>query len=431
MEAELTAMRTANKHYSMLSLLIVLLLITTLPIQILTKEETFKSQNCLYAFNLDKNFLQIACGQGSASNFTLEKAQSPQDNSKDRDKLPDAVDVSYTPSGKAYAIRRAIKRNVEVPQIFFTVPDNETQPDTPDLEWIRNNSIRFLQIENKLISFVSVLNNVSKTLKDKCNAEAVVGIGQMVNDINVGVRQGAIMRDVIPENYGKTWLMYGHSGSNTLVEYDSELAFVHELVSKTYELPFYCEGTGQVVYKNALYCLKAKTNIMIRYDLGGSAFIDEYPLEGAGVHNVYPYQNNILSDVDFAVDEFGLWVTYSTVEADGKVVVSKLNENTMILEEVWLTNFPKKLLLNSFIVCGVLYGVEAPPNSHAFVRYKYDTRTGIDSVLGAKDMILPIVNHDVRVNVAMMDYNALQKVLHVWNNFGHVETYPVLFKTKE
>lgn len=252
----------------------------------------------------------------------------------------------------------------------------------------------------------------------------------MVNDINVGVRQGTMMRDVIPENYGKTWLMYEHSGSNTLVEYDSELAFIHELVSKTYELPFYCEGTGQVVYKNALYCLKAMTNIMIRYDLGGSAFIDEYPLEGAGVHNVYPYQNNILSDVDFAVDEFGLWVTYSTVEADGKVVVSKLNENTMILEEVWLTNFPKKLLLNSFIVCGVLYGVEAPPSSHAFVRYKYDTRTGIDTVLGAKDMILPIVNHDDRVSVAMMDYNALQKVLHVWNNFGHVETYPVLFKTK-
>ncbi|GAB1604437.1 hypothetical protein Ahia01_000725100 [Argonauta hians] len=275
------------------------------------------------------------------------------------------------------------------------------------------------------------ISSANVKYNDNCDSETVVGFADMVDSINVGVRKGALMRDVIPENFGKTWLMYGDSGSNTLVEYNSQLALIHELVSKTYELPFHCEGNGEAIYKNALYCLKAKTNIIIRYDLGGSDFIDEYPLEGAGVNNKYPYLNNNLSDVDFAVDESGLWVTYSTLEADGKVVMGKLNENTMVLEKTWSTNFPKKLLLNSFIICGVLYGVEAPPSSHAFVRYTYDTRSGVDNVLGVNDMVLPLINHNDRVAVSMLDYNPAEKVLHVWNDYGHVESYPVLFNSKE
>lgn len=519
-------------------ILLHLLLITVKPANVLAKKETFRSQNCVYAFNLNKNLLQVVCGQGVATNFTLEKTQSSANGFKNND-------VSYIAPGKKY-IRRTYGRNIEVPRIFFKVPENETVTGVPNLEWIRNNSKRFTQIESKLISFITNLNNVSQTIKDgnmglkrrlrkltqimndagasidedeeaylsylqnqqyvigsylvlqnrllteltttvntltqfthnifekmlnvteehekgvqylgrtlvglkdelfshkmssiaasnfkdfkgNCGGKELAGIGEIIRDINIGVQKGCIMRDVIPENSEKTWLMYGYSGSNTLVEYDTELALRHELVSKTYELPFYCEGTGHVVYKNALYCLKAKTNIMIRYELGGSAFIDEYPLDEAGVHDSYPYQNGILSDVDFAVDESGLWVVYSTIKADGKIVVSKLNDDTMELEKTWVTNFPKNLLLNTFMICGVLYGVEAPPASKAFIRYQYDTKTGVDSVMGANRIVLPTVNTEEKVNVAMLDYNAMDKNLYVWNDYGHVETYPVLFRAK-
>lgn len=50
-----------------------------------------------------------------------------------------------------------------------------------------------------------------------------------------------------------------------------------------------------------------------RFDIEKRKLIAEIPLKNAGFHGMFAYQWGGYSDVDLAVDEFGLWVIYRSV----------------------------------------------------------------------------------------------------------------------
>lgn len=197
-------------------------------------------------------------------------------------------------------------------------------------------------------------------------------------------------------------------------------------MNKTHELPFSCVGTGHVVYKQVLYCQKMFTNKIVRYSLKESRWLAERQLEHVGRHETFPYQSGKHSDLDFAIDETGLWLIYATNSSRGHIVISKLNEEDLTFEKTWVTDILKKDVGNAFIICGVLYAVDAYDKVPTYVKYTFDTNTAKQRTLDKQ--LLPFRNSltgDFARTYAL-DYSPSDKALYAWNN-GNVEIYPVSF----
>ncbi|WAR02615.1 NOE3-like protein [Mya arenaria] len=238
-----------------------------------------------------------------------------------------------------------------------------------------------------------------------------------------GVDEGQIMVD--PYTPEKIWVMYSFTNINEISQYTSIRSLKFELVDKTISLPFSCVGTGHVVFKHALYCQKMFTNKIVKYSLAEARFLGERQLEHVGVHDTFPYQSGKNSDIDFAIDETGLWVIYATNSSNGCIVISKLNED-LSFEDTWVTEITKKHVGNAFIICGILYATNAYDEVPTFIKYTFDTRTARGKVL--EPGVLPFRNSvsGDYAKVYALDYNPSDKALYSWNN-GRVEIFPVSF----
>lgn len=240
----------------------------------------------------------------------------------------------------------------------------------------------------------------------------------------IGIEQGVLMKD--PYSPDKIWVMYGFSNINEVTEYNSMKSLKFELVDKTFSLPFSCVGTGHAVYKQVLYCQKMFTNKIVKYSIKESRWLGERQLEYVGIHDTFPYQSGKHSDLDFAVDEMGLWLIYATNVSRGHVVISKINPDDLSFSNTWVTEIPKKGIGNAFIICGVLYAVNSFDEVPTYISYMYDTNTATGRTL-AKDEI-PFKNSmsGDYARVYSLDYSPSDRALFSWNN-GRVEIYPVLF----
>lgn len=229
------------------------------------------------------------------------------------------------------------------------------------------------------------------------------------------------MRDPIPG--GQIWVTYGYSDLNEIVEFDSMQSFTFD-VSQRHKLPFFCEGTGHVVYKNVLYCHKVMTNKIVKYNLMEGRWIGELTLDGAGFHNTYPYSSGKFTDVDFATDEKGLWVVYATRASQGRIVISKLDYLNFVIEETWTTPITKSNVGNSFMICGVLYTIAAYDEVPTYINNIYDTNTGGHRILTSD--LIPFQNaiHSHIARTYRLSYNPYERKLYSWNN-ARVEVYSV------
>ena len=80
------------------------------------------------------------------------------------------------------------------------------------------------------------------------------------------------------------------------------------------------------------------SNKIVKYNILQKKWEKELALEHAGIHNKYPYQSGKFTDVDFAVDEKGLWVIFATTYSNGNIVIVKLNDKSLEIDETWVTN---------------------------------------------------------------------------------------------
>ncbi|XP_053375608.1 olfactomedin-like protein 2B isoform X3 [Mercenaria mercenaria] len=249
-------------------------------------------------------------------------------------------------------------------------------------------------------------------------------ISKKGTSVTTGVEQGTIMID--SHTPDKIWVMYGYININEVIEYNSLKGLKFEQVDKTYELPFSCVGTGHVVYKQVLYCQKMFTNKIVKYSLAESRWLGERQLDNVGVHDTFPYQSGKHTDLDFAVDEKGLWLIYATNSSRGHIVVSKVNEEDLSFDNTWVTEVKKKTVGNAFIICGVLYAVDAFDKAPTYVKYVFDTNTANGRGLEPGD--LPFVNSvsSDYARVYGLDYSPSDQALYSWNN-GRIEIYPVSF----
>ncbi|KAL1769715.1 myocilin [Sigmodon hispidus] len=200
-------------------------------------------------------------------------------------------------------------------------------------------------------------------------------------------------------------------------EYSLISQFEQGYPSKVHVLPRALESTGAVVYAGSLYFQGAKSRTVLRYELNTELVKAEKEIPGAGYHGQFPYAWGGYTDIDLAVDEGGLWVIYSTEEAKGAIVLSKLNPENLELERTWETNIRKQSVANAFVICGTLYTVSSYSSANTTINFAYDTGTGI-----SKTLSVPFKNR--YKYSSMIDYNPQERKLFAWDNFNMV-TYDI------
>ena len=217
---------------------------------------------------------------------------------------------------------------------------------------------------------------------------------------------------------GIVWEMSHYTGS-TVTEYPSLADFQAQTSGTTTTLPYAFNGTGATVYDGYLYYNAENSNTLVEVDLATGAVNSTLTLTGAGYRNTYHYQWGGWSDIDFAVDENGLWVIYATAANSGRIVVSSLDTQPLSVVDTWNTNSDTKTSVgNAFMVCGVLYASDRYNGSSTTLDYKYDTADSTDSAISISFSQNGYNSH--------MEYNPATGEIRSWDN-RQLYTYAVSY----
>ncbi|NXX61190.1 MYOC protein, partial [Scopus umbretta] len=260
--------------------------------------------------------------------------------------------------------------------------------------------------------------------KDSAGCGELVWVGEPVvfgRAESIAGKYGVWMKDpepVPPFTRETTWRVDVVSTEvRQLLQYEAAEQLAQGYPAKVHILPQPLESTGAVVYRGGLFFQPRRSPAVARYDLRREAVTAEKEIPGAGYHGQYPYSWGGYTDIDLAVDETGLWVIYSTEKARGAIVLSKLDPETLEIQQTWETNIRKRGVANSFVICGTLYTVSSYSARNATINFAYDTATGTSRALS-----IPFENRFRYLS--MVDYNPAERQLFAWDSFNMV-AYPV------
>ena len=219
------------------------------------------------------------------------------------------------------------------------------------------------------------------------------------------------MKDPTKPNDKRIFVLRNNVKVNNIREYASEAALSDNNVTIVHHMPHKCTGTGHVAYKGSIYCNRYQTNRIMKYHVD-TRDVTTARLRNAGFNNTFPYAAGAFTDIDFAVDESGLWAIYSTESDEGNIVIAKLDADSLFIEKTWVTTFLKTSAVNAFIVCGRLYATVYYHGRPIEVGYIYDTNTSRDIPVRPGEISFGDPDPDMHTS---LDYNPLDARLYAWN----------------
>uniref|UniRef100_A0A663FDT1 Olfactomedin 4 n=1 Tax=Aquila chrysaetos chrysaetos TaxID=223781 RepID=A0A663FDT1_AQUCH len=237
-------------------------------------------------------------------------------------------------------------------------------------------------------------------------------------------KYGSWGRDYSPSNPEKEvyWVAPLNTDGRYLEYYRIYNSFDNLLLFKPmYESRIrYGEGSGAALYNNYLYYHAYSSRHMVKHDLKTNTMVLRKELPDAVTNNRFSYAGVSWQDIDFAVDESGLWVIYSTENSMGNIVISKLNETTLDVLNTWQTRQYKPSVSNAFMLCGVLYATRPMNTRKEEIFYMYDTSTGQEGRIS-------VIMDKKLDTIQSIDYNPTDQRLYVYND-GYLLRYDVTFQ---
>ncbi|KAK7162882.1 hypothetical protein R3I93_007049 [Phoxinus phoxinus] len=261
-----------------------------------------------------------------------------------------------------------------------------------------------------------------KTKEQGICKDTLASIADPVTHNTYGKNEGAWMKD--PKGNGKVIYVTDYYYGNQLLEFRDMDTFKQGQFSNSYKLPYNWIGTGHVVYGGSFFYNRAFSRDIIRFDLRlryvaawttlhDAVLEEEEASWGWGGH----------SDINFSVDESGLWLVYPALDEEGfhqeVIILSKLQPSDLQKVKSWRTGLRRNYYGNCFVICGVLYAVDSFERTHANISYAFDTHTHTQMIPR-----LPFMNN--YSYTTQINYNPKERMLYAWDN-GHQVTYNVIF----
>lgn len=232
----------------------------------------------------------------------------------------------------------------------------------------------------------------------KLGCGKLTGVSNPITIRAMGSRFGSWMTDTMaPSADSRVWYMDGYYKGRRVLEFRTLGDFIKGQNFIQHLLPQPWAGTGHVVYNGSLFYNKYQSNVVVKYHFRSRSVLVQRSLPGAGYNNTFPYSWGGFSDMDFMVDESGLWAVYTTNQNAGNIVVSRLDPHTLEVVRSWDTGYPKRSAGEAFMICGVLYVT----NSHlagAKVYFAYFTNT-------SSYEYTDVPFHNQYSHISMLDYN--------------------------
>ncbi|XP_030630318.1 olfactomedin-4-like [Chanos chanos] len=186
------------------------------------------------------------------------------------------------------------------------------------------------------------------------------------------------------------------------------------------------QGPNVVMYGDALYYGCYNSHSICRFNMTQRAVTTVSLPKDSGFNNKFPFCHlqacYVYTDLDLATDESGVWVTYTSPDSFGNVIIRKVEAGSPpALGRTWNTSLHKRTATNTFMACGVLYATRYLDKETEEIFYSFDTVTGQERY----DLHIHIKKP--YTNIQSLNYSPRDRMLYVYSD-AYLLTYNVIFE---